>query len=141
MKHVTRWSPDTCTCVLEYEWDDTDPSETRQHNLKTYVSKCAAHTSLATDSDRYTSVKDENSKKNITLGDILTNGPSSLFDEAADGSRTLKGNITYNWSWSGTAPNRVLTVSFTGITLTQQQKNNLQTFINNKFGAGKIILA
>jgi hypothetical protein len=126
---------------LEYEWDDLDPPESRQHNLKTYVQKCSAHTVLSTDNDRYTSVKDENTKKNFVLADILTNGPTSLFDESADGSRTLKGNITYSWIWSGTAPNRVLTVSFQGITLTTQQRNTIQNFLNNKFGAGKIILA
>ena len=28
---TTRWSPDTCGCVLEYSWDDALPQEARVH--------------------------------------------------------------------------------------------------------------
>lgn len=30
-KHLTRWRPDTCGCVIEYEWDSDDAEETRVH--------------------------------------------------------------------------------------------------------------
>jgi hypothetical protein len=50
----------------------------------------------------------------------------------------LKNNITYDFSWSGTAPDRVLNISFTGITLTNQQKNTIRTVLNNRFGIGKV---
>ena len=30
-KHLTRWRPDTCGCVIEYEWDSDRPEEARRH--------------------------------------------------------------------------------------------------------------
>lgn len=138
-KHTTRWSPDTCSCVIEYEWDDLDPPETRTHTLFNYVNRCTAHTILPNDSDRYLSVKEENTRKNIAHQGILDNGPNGLFD-IVDGNRVLKNNIAISWSWGGIAPDRVLTISYSGITLTQQQKNAIQTFLNNRFG-GKVIIA
>jgi hypothetical protein len=139
--HTTRWSPDTCSCVIEYTWDDNDPPEARPHNLSTYVNKCAEHTILAADNTRYDTVKEENSRKNIAHQGILDNGPSSLYDLTPEGSRVLKGGITISWSWTGTPPNRVITLTYTGITLTTNQRNTAQTWLNNRFGAGKVILA
>lgn len=33
MKRITTWSPDTCNCVIEYEWDDTEDQNTRKHKF------------------------------------------------------------------------------------------------------------
>ena len=137
---TTRYSPDTCGCVIEYSWDDTLSETNRVHTLSNYVTKCSAHSILATDQDRWNAVFEENPRKNNALKGCLDNGPAALFD-TIDGTRQLKGNITYNWSWSGTAPNRVLTISFTGITLTTQQRNTLQTALNTLFGVGKVVIS
>ena len=139
--HTTRWSPDTCSCVIEYTWDDTDPQETRQHTLSTYVSRCAAHDAVGPDSNRYDTVKEENTRKNFAHQGILDNGPSSLFDLTPEGARVLKNGITISWAWTGTAPNRVITISYAGITLTNQQRNTAQAWLNNRFGVGKVVLA
>lgn len=140
----TRWSPDTCDCIIEYEWDDAEPSETRNHNLSTYVKRCSDHAigNIPTDSNRFDVVKEENVRKNNGLDTILQNAPTSLFDiDAESGSRVFKRGITVNWTWTGTAPNRNIAISITGITLTTQQKNNLKTFLDNRFGVGKVVLA
>jgi len=136
---TTRYSPDTCACVIDYTWDDTLTEDNRVHSLKTYINKCPSHISLATDNDRWNAVFEENPRKNKTLQNILDNGPATLYD-LVNGSKQLKRTITYSFSWSGTAPNRVLTVSFTGIVLTTNQKNIAQTFLNNQFGAGKVLI-
>ena len=138
---TTRWSPDTCSCVLEYTWDDTVPQSSRIHSIDNYITKCAAHAAQATDTDRWNTILEENPRKNVANQLVIDNGPSSLYDVQQDGSRTLKNNITLTWTWSGVAPNRVLTISYTGITLTTNQKNQAQTFLNNRFGVGKVILA
>ena len=134
---TTRWSPDTCNCVIEYTWDSESTEANRTHTLST-ISKCSIHQAQS-DSTAYTTVLDENPRKNITLGLCMDNGPAALFDTNTDGSKQLKNGISYNFSFSGTAPNRVLTISFTGITLTNQQKNTIQTVLNNRFGVGKVI--
>jgi hypothetical protein len=135
---TTRFSPDTCQCVLEYEWDDTLSETNRTHTLSNYVSKCPAHSGLS-DANGWNTVFEENPRKNIARQLCLDNGPTSLYN-TIDGSRQLKNTITYNFSWSGTAPNRVLTISFTGITLTNQQKNTIQNVLNNRFGSGSVLI-
>lgn len=40
----TLWSPDTCGCVLEYEWDDSVPTEERTHTPTRATKICAEHT-------------------------------------------------------------------------------------------------
>ena len=136
---TTRYSPDTCQCVLEYTWDDTLSETNRTHTLSNYVNKCSAHASLS-NTDGWNAVFEENPRKNIARQLSLDNGPTSLYD-TVDGTRQLKSTITYNFSWSGVAPNRVLTISFTGVSLTTQQKNTIQTALNNRFGIGKVVIA
>lgn len=139
---TTRYSPDTCSCVLEYDWDDTLTESERVHTFKT-ISKCPAHSALA-DKPAYDSVIEENPRKNNSLQTCLDNGPAGLYDiSPTDGTHQLKNGITFNFSWSGNAPNRVLTISFTtsgGGALTTQQKNSVQTFLNNRFGSGKVLI-
>ena len=135
---TTRYSPDTCQCVIEYTWDDTQPEATRTHTLST-ISKCSAHSALG-DTTAYNTVFEENPRKNQTLRHILDNSPTTALYDIIDGVRQLKPTLGFNFSFSGTAPDRVITVSFTGITLTTNQKNSLQTFLNNRFGAGKVLI-
>ena len=136
--NTTRWSPDTCSCVVEYSWDSELPAEQRTHTLST-IEKCPVHSSL-TDAEAFAVLTEENPRKNNTLQAALDNGPAGLYDLNQDGARVLKNNITYDFSFSGTPPDRTLTISFSGINLTQNQKNAIQTFLNNKFG-GKVVLA
>ena len=136
---TTRWTPDTCDCTVEYTWDTNSSEATRVHTFSNVVNKCPAHSAIV-DNALFNLLMDENPRKNIAHQLVLDNGPTALSD-LIDGTRQLKGNITLNFSWSGTAPNRVLTISYTGITLTTNQKNSIQTFLNNRFGAGKVLIA
>lgn len=43
MKNITRWSPDTCECVIEYEWDTEESEDTRIHSPKKIVKACSVH--------------------------------------------------------------------------------------------------
>ena len=136
--NTTRWRPDTCSCIVEYQWDTEAAAENRTHTL-TSIQKCPVHSSLS-DTEAYQVVTEENPRKNISLQTVLDNGPAALSD-IVDGAKQLKGNIFYNFSWSGSPPDRVLTISFTGITLTTPQKSAIQTFLNNKFGVGRVVIA
>jgi len=138
--NTTRYSPDTCQCVIDYDWDSTLDENNRVHTLKQFVNICTAHSSLPDNTARWNVVFEENPRKNIAHQLILDNGPTALSD-LVEGTRQLKAGITINFSWSGTAPNRVLTISYTGITLTTNQKNQIQTFLNNRFGSGKVLIA
>ena len=137
---ITKWGFDTCPCVIEYSWDDTVPQSSRTHTLSNYIIKCPAHINLS-DINAYNACLNENTViKNPALQHILTNSPTTALYDIKDGNRLLKETIRFNFSWSGTAPNRVLTISFTGITLTTNQKNTIQTALNTKFGSGKVTI-
>jgi hypothetical protein len=134
---TTRFSPDTCGCVLEYEWDDTLSEASRVHTFKS-ITKCPAHSAQA-DQTAYNTVFDENPRKNIALQTALDNGPNTLYDMNGT-QRVLKPAVGYNYSWSGTAPDRVLSISFTGVSLTTTQKNTIRNAINTRLGNGKVTL-
>jgi len=104
------------------------------------ISRCSAHTALADNTTVFNTLMDENPRKNSTLQTAIDNLATQLSETGAAGG-TLKNGITYNFSYTGTAPNRTLTVSFTGITLTTAQKNALQNALNTKFGAGKVTVS
>jgi len=139
--NTTRWSPDTCSCVIEYTWDSTVSEDQRVHTLNT-ISKCPQHQALS-DNIAYSTILDENPRKNIAHQLILDNGPNILYD-IINGTRQLKPNLAFQFTFSGVAPNRVLTIAYnntSGNVLTTQQKNTIQTFLNNRFGVGKVVIA
>ena len=42
-KCITRWSPDTCGCVVEFEWDNEVPVEQRTHKHYATLAQCEFH--------------------------------------------------------------------------------------------------
>lgn len=65
----TTWRPDTCGCVIVYEWDTEVPEDERTHALIS-IQKCVRHTAEDTDSVAYTKAKTDNETKNIVVSDI-----------------------------------------------------------------------
>ncbi len=78
MKHITTWHPDTCGCVIDYEWDDAIPHDQRVHTaVKTEL--CEAHKGIGSDKRlAHETVVDENQRKNKTLAKIQENFPDSV---------------------------------------------------------------
>ena len=133
---TTRWTLDSCGCVVEFTWDDAVAQASRTHTYSNHINRCTAHSS-GTASSAYDVCLEENQRKNNALQVALDNGPTGLYD-TVNSARQLKPTITYNYSWTGVSPNRVLSISFTGITLTTAQKSTIQTAQNTRFGAGKV---
>lgn len=134
---MTLWTLDTCgfdatneNCQILIN-DNTGE--------ETFIRKCPAHAAVS--NSNVNQVHEENTRgSSNTLDHILRNGPAAMFDTLPDGSRSFKSGVSISWSWSGTVPNRILTVNILGTNLTINQKNNLQTAADNRFGANKIIL-
>jgi hypothetical protein len=140
---TTQWSPDTCGCSFEYTWEDTQIEDNRVHNFKRVVTECVSHAHLNGNNkkDMYDSSLEENKRKNGTVAELIDKAAADFAEvDPESGAIVLKKGITITWNWSGVAPDRILTVTITGITLTSQKKTQAQTFLNNKFGAGKVIL-
>jgi hypothetical protein len=137
---VNRWAPDSCTCIIEYSWDDSVPQNSIVLTPTTTINRCPAHTTFVTPATHYSVLMEENPRKNLAHQNLLDNGPATLFDVNSDGVKVLKKGINLNWVWSGTAPNRIVTVTISGLTLTTAQKNTAQSALNTKFGAGKVVM-
>lgn len=93
---TTKWSPDTCDCVIEYEWDETLPAEERTHTQKS-IEPCEHHAHMD-------DVLVENRGKNQAMAVMEENGVEATwtFDEnrklvidVADKARVqeLKGKV------------------------------------------------
>ena len=125
---VTRWSPDTCECVIEYNEDGT---------LSKLVKACDAH-SGGTETTVYQTVLEENPRKNKSFKEILDNAPPGMYDtDPESGTRVFKKGINVDFKWTGQPPNRSLELVVKGISLTPTQKNAVQSKLDNKLGAGK----
>ena len=129
---VTRWSPDTCDCIIEYNPDVS---------LSKLLKVCELHQTEETESIVFNTILEENPRKNRSLKEILDNAPPSIFDlDPESGTRVFKKGITVDFDWSGLGVNRSLILRVKGITLTPNQMTAMQTKLDNKFGAGKVTL-
>jgi hypothetical protein len=82
---------------------------------------------------------EENPRKNIAYQLIVDNAPLQFVDTDVNGNKTLKAGLSINFTVSGTVPNRVFTMTFSGTTLTQAQIDNVQARLDTRFGAGKVV--
>ena len=81
MIQITRWSPDTCNCKIDYTWDDTIPQDQRVHTMRSVV-PCAIHVGQA-EPEAYQNVLSENQSKNMAIGLLVLNVPT-LKDRASE---------------------------------------------------------
>ena len=132
-KHITRWSPDTCACVLDYEWDDELPQDQRTHTILEVIKGCSHH--QGTKEEVYDKVKDENMTKNRVLGEIMGSLPA-LVEEVTDSegnvSKRFKKGMEPKWSFD---ENRQLQIE-----LVSSEKAQLKTILDAKFGFNKVKL-
>ncbi len=135
---TTRWSPDTCECILEYTWDNSVPQDQITIQPANIIVKCSAHNTIQQSTTVFNTVKEENGRKNISHSVILDNSPSTAYD-IVDGNRQFKNGIIVSWSWSGTVPNRILTITVSGIKLTQNQKNSIQAKLDERLGISNVV--
>ena len=140
---TTTWSPDSCNCTIRYRWDDADPNY--QVQIDFIKKSCDHHKNLLPNAPvTFACVLDENRKMNSSLQYAMENAPSKLADQFVSDSGTvylqLKGGIVFNYRFDGIAPNRVLYISFLGVNLTQNEKNTIQTKLNERFGTGIVVI-
>jgi hypothetical protein len=119
MIRVTRWSPDTCGCVVEYEWDDEANPETRTHAFKAGT-RCSLH--AAAPGDHLAVVQEENTRKNLAI-------------LIAQSVRTGLRAEDVVWSFDGT---RRFVMTVPGAT--NQQKNQMRSAADLQFGPGKVVI-
>lgn len=124
---------DTCDCKVLLDYDSANDTFT----VIDYLAVCSFHNIIGV-GQRYDVIKTENSRKNDAYQLLIDNTPLT---EDISGKIRLKKGIDIVVSITGVAPDRVITLTVSGITLTQQQKDRAQAFVDNKLGVGKVIVA
>lgn len=90
MKKITRWSPDTCGCVIDYEWDTDVPAEERVHTT-VHTVQCEHHKGVS-HKECHAFVLAENQKKNkvVNLIAAATGVEAHTVSFKFDSKRKLK---------------------------------------------------
>jgi len=131
MIRITRWSPDTCECVIDYEWDDSVPQNLRTHSISKVIKKCSLHQIVPTEEDNFNVVTDENQRKNKVMGDIVDNLPAlTKLDE--NGNKLLKDGVI-QWYYDS---DRVLHII--APTLSAIEKKDIEGLSDSKYDVGKV---
>ena len=131
MLKITHWRPDTCSCELEYSWDDTQNEDIRVHTIANILKVCPAHAGEVDKIQHYAKVLGENQRKNIVLGEILKNIPTATIDKVQeDGTKVkdLKPGLEYKWSFDA---DRNLVIDLVGFA--QAEKNAVKVLADNLF--------
>jgi len=132
---TTVWHPDTCDCVIEYQWDTEQDENIRVHLYKGARKKCQFHENEQ-GSSHWNKVLDENKNKNKVLAAVEEGIPSmteKVIKDNGDEVTQLKRGIKYKWSFD---ENRQLVVDFEGAS--QLEKNQLKSILDSKIGNGKV---
>lgn len=117
---TTRWTPDTCGCVLEYSWDDALRPDQRVHSHAQTVRTCAAH-SGASGAALMATVVGENQRKN------------QAFALAQEIRADLQPD-DYRWIFR---PDRTLEVEVDRLTLAE--RTALTTELTARLGSGVVV--
>lgn len=137
MLRTVEWSPDTCTCVIEYAYDDSVPLAQVTFVASRHVRKCVDHRNLVL-STAFDAVTEETGRVQKVRDRLLTLIPqlgqtilqldgSSYVDFKPD----RRPKISFD-------SNRVLTVIIPNITIAQ--RTTLQADADTRFGVGKVIV-
>lgn len=92
MRHTTTWSPDTCGCVIEYDWDTDTSEDERVHTVSKIVKECPLHKGLDIKT-HYVTVLEENTRKNLAVGEIRETHPNAEVDWSFDKARNVVLNV------------------------------------------------
>lgn len=134
---------DLATVPLEHK--ETARKGIRQHEQKAiqmYANMFDPINDKAISRAVWDTVNEENFRKREALKIALQNGPTSLYDTDNGGiSRTVKPGADFQFSWSGVAPGRILSIEFRGVSLTVNQKNTIRNALSSGLGPGKANLA
>lgn len=144
---INKWSPDTCGCILNYQWIRGSHEDGRVHVFHSFDKVCPDHENLKgvhPDSGKtihgmhqdvngdglsvYNAVLEENQRKNIILQHALDSVPNKLARQKENRFGTVTNvpheNMVYNYFWTG-GPPRVLNCSFY-IPLTDHEKGAIE---------------
>lgn len=150
MKQITTWRPDTCKCVIHYEWDDAVPVEQRVHTPVEQAVKhdgtvvprvvCPAHAGMnlgaGKKAEHFAAVQGENRMKNRALTRIMEGNPKlqeTVIDQST-GEELVQFKRGHEPKWSFDANrNLIIDVDTKGV-LTKGEKAAIESSLKEISG-------
>lgn len=124
---VTQWRPDTCNCIISYEWDETLPIENRVHQFLDGT-PCNEHTGL-TGAELYHHVHAESATVQRAAAELKKTskfGKDSLDKDGNVVGREFKPGFDLKCQFIGKGKDREINASLTGGTLITSEKTSVR---------------
>jgi hypothetical protein len=129
--NTTRWSPDTCKCVIEYQWDTEVPQEQRTHTISKVIARCNHHAQHTDNHKHYSVLLEENPRKNKVMAALIERFPALTIIDSK-GNTVLNHNLL-SWKYDS---NRLLQITLP--TLTQNEKQTIRDWCDTNIGVNKV---
>lgn len=126
--NITRWSPDTCGCVIEYSWDSDVSEDERVHTFHKVVEQCPDHNGIEVHEEIHNHVLAENQTKNKVEVALFDNFPrlrQNFVDAAGTTQKRLDPTVKHNWRFIGKDKDRQLISSFDNLSLSATEKSRI----------------
>lgn len=121
MLKTTVWRPDTCNCVLEFQWDTEDPELNRVHTFLPPKEVCQVH-SLVAPRIINEEVMRENRIKNVAISMLV------------EGTELNEGDISWSFRSDRTLGLAIKTP------LSDQERARFTAAADIRFGPQKVIV-
>ncbi|MBX4189788.1 hypothetical protein KW791_00600 [Candidatus Parcubacteria bacterium] len=124
---VTRWGPDTCKCLFDFE---PDPNDGTNQILIEVLNICSEHKGLSGKDLHQTVLKQENQHKNKIHSKLLELDAMAEDITQDDGSviRRFKKGVGFDFNFTGKDDSRTLNITTKGHVLSGAQKAALTDF-------------
>jgi hypothetical protein len=136
MIKTTRHSPDTCGCVILYDWDTEHPEDTRIHTNYRFEKQCAEHMA-----HQVHHVVAEHNLINDTKNHILSHSPMMQIkktDEYGEVTTSLHRDVQLIHNWTD---DRKLRIQFAGkMKIPDEHKSYLQSILDQNVGKDKVVV-
>lgn len=119
MIKIQDFSPDTCNCRVQEQWDDAVPDNQRTFECVSIINRGDEHAAIGDSATLYATIKEENRRKNLAFNKAVE---LAGFDATPD-----------RVAWSFT-PGRTLQLSFPTGGVSNNIKTQIQSWCDNNLG-------
>lgn len=133
MINITRWSPDTCNCVIEYSWDAETSEDDRVHRFHQVVEQCEEHAGIEKHQDVHSHVLAENQTKNRVEGSVfdhVSRLKHKTVDPQGNVQIVLHPSVQHVWKFVGKDSDRHLESTFLNANFTSDEVAKLKSVIS-----------
>jgi hypothetical protein len=135
------WSPDVCKCELDFEINTDVPNT---YFPRSIIKTCPNHTGITDVNILWDSLRNENHRVQHVMEQLQD---PTFLDKLTQIVSDNDGVFVLEWSGFnvilslvGQDENMVLNVDLTQTSLSEQKKSSIQTWADNQYGSGKVVI-